>query len=60
MASQKCRTMNCRSKPMKMHYCDIFSECYHCPVPFCPYEKLEDGTESGWDDKDDESDEEEP
>ena len=26
------------------HYCDIFSDCYRCPVPFCPYEKLE-----GWD-----------
>jgi hypothetical protein len=35
---------------MDMHYCDIFSECFHCPVPFCPYEKLDswghdDGTE---------------
>ena len=34
---------------MDMHYCDIFSDCYHCPVPFCPYEKLEDGTEAGLD-----------
>ena len=23
------------------HYCDIFTDCYHCPVPFCPYEKLD-------------------
>ena len=22
-----------------MHYCDIFTDCYHCPAPFCPYEK---------------------
>lgn len=34
--------------PMDMHYCDIFTDCYHCPVPFCPYEKLDDRTESGW------------
>lgn len=33
---------------MDMHYCDIFSDCYHCPCPFCPYEKLDDGTDSGW------------
>ena len=33
---------------MDMHYCDIFTDCYHCPVPFCPYEKLDDRTESGW------------
>ena len=32
---------------MDMHYCDIFTDCYHCPVPFCPYEKLEDGTAAG-------------
>lgn len=32
-----------------MHYCSIFSDCYRCPVPFCPYEKLEDGTDAGWD-----------
>jgi hypothetical protein len=31
-----------------LHYCDIFSECYHCPVPFCPYEKLDDD-DPGWD-----------
>lgn len=24
-----------------MHYCDIFGDCYHCPTPCCPYEKLE-------------------
>jgi hypothetical protein len=24
-----------------MHYCDIFTDCYHCPSPYCPYEKLE-------------------
>lgn len=22
-----------------MHYCDIFTDCYHCPAPVCPYEK---------------------
>lgn len=27
---------------MMMHYCDIFTDCFHCPVPFCPYEKLDD------------------
>ena len=32
---------------MDMHYCDIFSDCYRCPVPFCPYEKLDDGGRSG-------------
>ena len=32
-----------------MNYCDIFGDCYHCHVPFCPYEKLEDGTDAGWD-----------
>ena len=26
---------------MDMHYCDIFTDCYHCPAPYCPYEKLE-------------------
>lgn len=27
---------------MNMHYCDIFTDCYHCPAPYCPYEKLDD------------------
>lgn len=36
-------------KAVPMNYCDIFGDCYHCPVPFCPYEKLEDGTDAGWD-----------
>lgn len=39
---------------MDMHYCDIFSDCFRCPVPFCPYEKLEDGTDVGWDEIEDE------
>ena len=39
---------------MDMHYCDIFSECFHCPVPFCPYEKLEDWGQDGQDEIDDE------
>ena len=42
---------------MDMHYCDIFGDCYHCPVAFCPYEKLE----RDWDDdsrKDDDKEEE--
>ena len=38
---------------MTMHYCDIFSDCYRCPVPFCPYEKLDDGSDSGWADEED-------
>lgn len=49
---------------MDMHYCDIFTDCYHCPSPFCPYEKLDDGTEAGWatadeDVEDEEQDEDE-
>lgn len=31
-----------------MHYCDIYTDCWRCPVPFCPYEKLDDGTDAGW------------
>ena len=38
---------------MVMHYCDIFGDCYHCPIAFCPYEKLDDGTDSGWADEED-------
>ena len=34
--------------PMDAHYCEIFSDCYRCPAPFCPYEKLDDGTDGGW------------
>lgn len=30
-----------------MHYCDIFTDCYHCPAPYCPYEKYD---ENGLDD----------
>ena len=37
--------------PMDMHYCDIFGDCFHCPVAFCPYEKLDDDSFSGWDDR---------
>jgi hypothetical protein len=47
---------------MDMHYCDIFTDCYHCPCPFCPYEKLDDRTDSGWQDdeyEDEEEDQEE-
>lgn len=36
---------------MISHYCDIFTDCYHCPVPFCPYEKLDDESYSGLDDR---------
>ena len=33
---------------MDSHYCDIFSDCYRCPAPFCPYEKYdEDGAVDG-------------
>lgn len=34
---------------MDMHYCDIFGDCYHCPIAFCPYEKY------GQDGQDDEA-----
>jgi hypothetical protein len=44
---------------MDMHYCDIFSDCYHCPVPFCPYEKLEDWGQDGYTVDDEQEDEEE-
>ena len=27
--------------PMVLNYCDIFDNCAQCPVPFCPYEKLD-------------------
>ena len=30
-----------------LDYCEMFGDCYHCPVPFCPYQKLEDGTDAG-------------
>lgn len=42
----KCRT--CRFRPMNAHYCVLWNDCFRCPIPFCPYEKLDDGTESGW------------
>lgn len=45
--------MNSRSKSKGIHYCDLNDDCYRCMIPFCPYEKLEDGTESGWADIDD-------
>ena len=27
---------------MNSHYCDIFTDCYHCPAPVCPYEKYDE------------------
>ena len=42
-----------------MHYCDIFTDCYHCPIAFCPYEKLDDESYSGWANEDEQEDEEE-
>jgi len=39
---------------MDNHYCDIFSDCYRCPAPFCPYEKYDDDR----DDADEEENEE--
>jgi hypothetical protein len=39
---------------MDMHYCDIFSDCYRCPVPFCPYEKLDDWGQDVQDETDEE------
>ena len=33
--------------PMDMHYCDIFGDCNRCPVPFCPFEKLDDWEQEG-------------
>lgn len=32
---------------MDSHYCDIFSDCYRCPAPFCPYEKYDDDGNRG-------------
>ena len=54
-------TMNFPSDGTEMTFCDLFTECWHCPIPYCPYEKLGDGSESGFDDeadRDDEDDEE--
>ena len=46
--------------PMDAHYCDIFSECYNCPVPFCPYEKLdEQGQDGEWEEVEEEEDDDE-
>ena len=53
------RLLTFPSKPMVLHYCDIFTDCWHCPAPFCPYEKLEDGTEAGWAAEDEEEEKEE-
>lgn len=36
-----------------MHYCDIYTDCWRCPVAFCPYEKLDDGTDAGWEENED-------
>jgi hypothetical protein len=44
---------------MDMHYCDIFSDCYHCPCPFCHYEKLEDWGQDGYMIDNEQEDEEE-
>lgn len=43
---------------MVLHYCEIFSDCYRCPVPYCPYEKLDDETYSGFADEDEEIEDE--
>ena len=44
---------------MNMHYCDIFSDCYRCPAPFCPYEKYEDdGSPSGYEPEEEYDDDE--
>ena len=42
-----------------LHYCDIFSDCYRCPVPYCPYEKLDDESYSGWANEDEEGESDE-
>ena len=26
---------------MNNFYCDIFTDCYHCPAPVCPYNRRE-------------------
>lgn len=39
----------------ELHYCDIFSDCYYCPAPYCPYEKRD----PGWLDDTDEDEEDE-
>jgi len=28
-------------------YCELFTECIHCPVPFCPYQGGEEDEEEG-------------
>ena len=43
-----------------LHNCDLAEGCHLCNVPFCPYEKLDDGSYSGWvDDDEDEYEEDE-
>lgn len=41
---------------MNSHYCDIFSDCYRCPAPYCPYEKRDEAAEK--EEKGDEEEEE--
>ena len=31
-------------------YCELFTECIHCPVPFCPYQGGEEDEEGGEED----------
>ena len=52
-------TLSPSFEDLDMHYCTIFTDCYHCPAPFCPYEKEnEDGYGNGYDDEDTDDDDE--
>ena len=52
-------TLSPSFEDLDMHYCTIFTDCYHCPAPVCPYEKdNEDGYGNGYDDEDEDDDDE--
>lgn len=37
---------------MTPDWCELFTECIHCPVPFCPYQGGEDDEEEGGEEED--------
>lgn len=41
---------------MDNHYCDIFSDCYRCSAPFCPYEKYDDDRDGADEEENEEGD----
>ena len=51
--------MTFRSEDTPMDFCEIFSDCFRCPVPFCPYEKLDRNWLDGETELDEELDEDE-